>query len=116
MKLKDIRHELGLRDLTPTIDSGEFDVSVGFASDLLSDVLAHAPKGALLVTVQAHLNVIAVAVHTELAGVVFASARVPEPAVVSRAIEENVPLMASDLSAFELVGRLYALGVRGTHA
>jgi hypothetical protein len=76
-------------------------------------VIAHAPRGGLLVTVQVHLNVVAVAVHAELAAVVFAMDRCPEEAVVRKAVDEGITLYRSKATAFELVGRLYQLGVRG---
>ena len=117
MQLTEIIHELSLARLTPTLGAAEAaDVTRGYASDLLSDVLANAPAGGVLVTVQAHLNVVAVAVHAGLAGVVFASGRVPEAEVVARAADERMPLFGSDAATFDIVGRLYALGVRGPMA
>lgn len=115
MRLLEMVKELGIENLTPEIalDSAA-DVTGGYTSDLLSDVLAHAPRGGVLVTVQVHLNVIAVAaIHVELAAVVFASDRRPEETVRQRAIEEGIPLFVSAQSAFDIVGRLYALGLRG---
>ena len=44
-------------------------VSGGYASDMLSDVLANAPWGGVLVTIQVHMNVIAVSVNAGLAAV-----------------------------------------------
>lgn len=116
MKLGELATHLGLRNLTPEVDVGATDVTTGYVSDLLSDVLANAPRGGALVTVQVHLNVIAVAVHAELAAVIFALDRVPEDAVVAKAVEEGIALFVSDAPAFELVGRLYQLGLRGTRA
>lgn len=113
MKLDLIAAELGLRKLTPELEGPEIpEVSGAYVSDLLSDVLAHAPTGGLLVTVQAHINVIAVAVHAGLAGVVFAQGRCPEPPVIDKAREENIRLYVSRESAFEVAGKLYALGLR----
>ena len=78
MKLEDIARELGFTELTPEVSGAkDTDIDRGYASDLLSDVLAHAPEGGLLVTLQVHLNVIAVASHAELAAVVFAGNRKP---------------------------------------
>ncbi|MDD4890722.1 MAG: serine kinase [Phycisphaerae bacterium] len=113
MKLDQIARQLELTDLTPELKSGDREATAGFASDLLSDVLAHASAGSLLVTVQVHLNVIAVAVHADLAGVIFAAGRSPEEPVRAKAVAEGVPLFASTLPAFDLAGRLYAMGVRG---
>ncbi len=117
MKLEDIAQELGFTELTPEI-SGKRDAEVdrGYASDLLSDVLAHAPEGGLLVTLQVHLNVIAVASHAELAAVVFAGDRRPEDDVLAKAAGEGLALYSSPADTFDIVGRLYALGVKGNHA
>ena len=116
MKLGDITRQLGFTNLTPQVAADDRTVSAGYASDLLSDVLAHAPRGGLLVTVQIHLNVIAVAVTAELAAVVFASNRRPEPDVVQKASEEGVALYVSAAPTFEVVGKLYGLGLRGPGA
>jgi hypothetical protein len=113
MKLKELTQKLGLQALTPEAPGSDPEIGGGYVSDLLSDVLAHAPKNGVLVTVQVHLNVIAVAVHAELAAIVFASGRVPDDVVKAKAVEEGVALYGSEKSAFDIVGRLYELGVRG---
>jgi hypothetical protein len=114
MRLAEIAVELALSDLMPDCEElKSVDITVGYCSDLLSDVLAHAPSGGVLITIQAHLNVIAVAVHASLAAVIFAAGRRPDQAVVRQAAEDGVQLYASDHDAFDLAGRLYELGVRG---
>jgi hypothetical protein len=117
MRLNEIAEKLGLESLTPEIQaSKEVDLREGYASDLLSDVLANAPHGGVLVTVQVHLNVIAVAMHAELAAIIFASGRIPEPEVREKAVEEGIALYLSNEPAFDVVGRLYNLGIRGHYA
>jgi len=114
MNLADIANKLGLENLTPELDmNGGTDITSGYASDLLSDVLAHAPHGGILVTVQVHLNVIAVSVHASLAAVIFALGRRPDDATRKKAVEEGVCLLVSEMPAFEIVGKLYELGLRG---
>jgi hypothetical protein len=114
MNLAELARTLNLENLAPAVRlSAAENVAAGYASDLLSDVLANAPRRGVLVTVQVHLNVVAVAVHADLAAVIFAAGRRPEPEVVARAAAEGVALLASDETAFDLVGRLYALGIRG---
>jgi hypothetical protein len=116
MKLSDLARELQLQYLTPGLSADGIDVAAGYVSDLLSDVLANAPRDGVLVTVQVHLNVIAVAVHAELAAVIFALDRAPEEAVREKAVAEGIRLYVSKEPAFEVVGRLYALGLRGLRA
>jgi hypothetical protein len=89
-------------------------VTRGYASDLLSDVLAHAPAGGILVTLQLHLNVIAVAGHASLVAVVFSSGRIPSADIIAKAVEEGLTLFSSTADTFELVGKLYELGIRGS--
>ncbi len=113
MRLDELATKLEWTCLTPGLAAEHADVQVGYVSDLLSDVIAHAPRGGLLVTIQVHLNVVAVAVHAELAAVVFAMDRCPDEAVQRKAAEEGITLYRSTATAFELVGRLYELGVRG---
>ena len=117
MKLDDIARELGLTELTPEV-SGNRDAEIerGYASDLLSDVLAHAPEGGVLITLQVHLNVVAVASHAEMAAVIFAGGRRPEDDVCAKAIAEGIALYVSPADTFDVVGRLFALGVKGNHA
>jgi hypothetical protein len=117
MKLLHIVRELALENLTPELSEQlEMEVEHGYASDLLSDVLANAESGAVLVTIQAHLNTIAVALHARIAAVVLAGEHRPDPAVVARAVDERIPLLVTKLPTFEVVGRLYALGLRGEGA
>ena len=96
--------------------AAEAELTGCYISDLLSDVLAHAPEGGVLVTLQVHLNVIAVASHAEMAAVIFAGGRRPEDDVCAKAVAEGVSLFVSPADTFDVVGRLYALGVKGNHA
>jgi hypothetical protein len=112
MRLEELARELDLKELTPGVTCPE-EVLGGHASDLLSDVLVHAPAGGVLITLQVHLNVIAVASHAGLSAVIFASDRVPEQNVIDRAAEEGLCLYSSSADTFEISGRLYQLGLRG---
>ena len=116
MKLSEIVEKLSLQNLTPEIPGDtRVEVACGHASDLLSDVLANAPAGSLLVTRHVHMNVLAVAVHAGVAGIIFVSNRMPDELVVKKATEERIWLYLSKDSAFNIVGKLYALGLRGRH-
>ena len=112
MNLNDIVKEFGLE---VKAGSGHLDreVTGGYVSDLLSDVLAHADEGVLWVTLHIHQNIVAVASHKDLAGIILIQGRDPEKDTLIKAEEEGIPIMVSTLSAFELVGRLYKAGIRG---
>jgi hypothetical protein len=112
MRLSEIARDLKLRELTPQVPC-DGEITGGYASDLLSDVLAHAPEGGVLITLQVHLNVIAVASHAGLQAVIFASERMPEEDVIERAVGEGLALFVSPADTFEIAGRLYQAGLRG---
>lgn len=114
MTLKQIAEAVELDNLTPELPVSA-EVTAGHASDLLSDVLANAPTGGVLLTIQVHLNVVAVALHAAQAAVVFTSGMRPDEAVRTKAVAEKLPLYATSQSTFDLAGRLYALGIRGRH-
>lgn len=117
MKLRDIASELKLENLTSDLDQKlDVDVTAGYASDLLSDILANAPAGGIAVTIQVHMNTVAVAVHARLAAVILAASRRPEPDVIDRATEEGIVLFVAETGTFDLVGRLYAMGLREANA
>lgn len=115
MDLSALVKEFGL-----TVKAGaaglERKVAGGYASDLLSDVLAHAAEGSVWVTLHIHQNIVAVASHKDLAGIILVQGRQPDADTVAKAEEEKIPIMVSDLSAFELVGRLYKAGISGAQA
>ncbi|MCX5905651.1 MAG: DRTGG domain-containing protein [Deltaproteobacteria bacterium] len=91
----------------------EIEVKTGYASDLLSDVLANAIEGDLWVTRQTHLNIVAVAVMRDLGGILLTNGAEPDADTVERAVEKKVPIFQTKLPTFEAVGRLYQLGVSG---
>jgi len=112
MKLAELIDGLGLqaRSATENLDA---EVTGGYASDLLSDVLAHGEEGNLWITLQAHANIVAVASMKGFAGILLVGGREPQEGTLEKAESERIPILVSELPAFELVGRLYGLGIRG---
>ncbi|HWQ61917.1 MAG TPA: serine kinase [Negativicutes bacterium] len=94
-------------------DSLAAQVTGGYASDLLSNVMGFAAPGNVWVTMQGHQNIVAVASLAGLAAVVVAGGVVPEPDTVAKAKAEGVVLLTTDLPAFAMVGQLYQSGVKG---
>ena len=111
MDLQEIIKSLSLEVKTPDLDLKR-DVTGGYVSDLLSDVMGNTHKGNVWITLQVHLNIVAVATLKELSGIILVNSRKPDEDTLSRAVAENIPIMTSSLPTFELVGRLYALGLR----
>ena len=86
----------------------------GYASDLLSDVIGHGRKGDLWLTMQVHPNIVAVAVLKDLAGIVLVNGRQPDQGTLEQAQRERISLLGAQAGTFDLAGRLYALGIKGS--
>jgi hypothetical protein len=108
VKLKDLVEELSIE--VKTCQEGlENEVTGAYVSDLLSDVMGNSKKGDVWITLQAHLNIVAVAGHAGLAGVILIGGRKPQDAVLEKAEAEKLTIMSTPLSAFEAAGKLYQL-------
>ena len=92
---------------------GEREIQGGYASDLLSDVMGNSREGDIWITMQKHVNVVAVAQLNGLAAIVLVNGRSPEPDTVARAEEIGIPIISTPLQAFDVIGILYSLGIRG---
>jgi predicted transcriptional regulator len=111
MTLADLVQNLDLTVSAGTQDLGR-EVTGGYVSDLLSDVIANARDGDVWITLQLHQNIIAVAFLNNLAGIIIVNGRQPEDATIKKAEEQGVVVMCSSLPTYEVAGRLYQLGVR----
>jgi predicted transcriptional regulator len=112
MKLTEIVEKLGLQVKTGA-DHLDADVTRGYASDMLSDVMGHADEGALWITLQAHQNIVAVAVMKSLAGIILVGGREPDKETTAKAESEGIPILITDRGTFGLVGQLHELGIGG---
>lgn len=86
-------------------------ITVGYACDLLSWVMSHGENGMAWITVQTHMNVIAVASLADMACVIVPEGIAVDPAVVSKAQEEGIAILSTKKSAFEVSGILYSAGI-----
>ena len=112
MTLKEIVEKLEMRVETAE-ENLDREVTGGYMSDLLSDVMAHSKDSDIWITLQMHPNIIAVATLKDLAGIIIVQGRKPEKETIEKAQSENVPILVSDLQAFEIAGRLYQMGISG---
>lgn len=85
------------------------DVSGGYVSDLLSDVMGNAQAQNIWITLQTHKNVIAVASLKDLAAVIIVKGNEPDSDMLEQAVEEGIPVLGTTETAFNISGKLYNL-------
>ncbi|MGI6092092.1 MAG: serine kinase [Veillonellaceae bacterium] len=90
------------------------EISGGYVSDLLSNVMGRSCAGTVWVTMQAHQNVVAVAALLDLAAVIIAGGVTPDHQTVTKAQFENIVILTTTLSAYEVAGRLYGMGIKSS--
>ena len=108
MNVKEIAEKLNLKVLSGASGLSN-EISFGYASDLLSDVMGHAKSGEAWITLQTHKNVMAIASLKELAAVILVKGFEPDADTVELAEQEDIPILSTTEQAFELSGRLYRL-------
>jgi len=89
------------------------DISGGYASDLLSNVMSQAKANNIWITMHSHQNIVAVAALIGLSAVIIASDVQPDKETISKADAEEIPLLLTTLPVFEVVGLLYGKGITG---
>jgi len=107
-----------VKALNLKIRSGEdklkSEVRGGYTGDLLSDVMANSKEGDVWITRQVHQNIVAVASLKDHAGIILVQGSEPAKDTLEKAIKEGIPIMVSDLSGFEITGRIYGLITKKT--
>lgn len=85
------------------------EVSGGYTSDLLSDVMAKAKEGNVWITIQTHQNVVAVASLLGLSAVIMSNGMQPDNSTLEKAKKGEVPILTSEWPSFELGAKVFNL-------
>jgi predicted transcriptional regulator len=112
MKIAEIIKRLDLKLLAGKDDLPD-EITGGYVSDLLSDVIGNAREGQIWITLQTHQNIVAVASLKDLAAVIVVKGGVPEADTIEKANSEGIPVLSTALDTFTITGRLFELLVRG---
>ncbi|MDK2800961.1 MAG: hypothetical protein PWP27_1899 [Clostridiales bacterium] len=87
----------------------ERQIKSGYICDLLSWVMSHAQKGNVWITVQSHVNIVAVALLTEVACIIIPENIEVDTLTITKANEEGIPILSSALNSYELACKLKEL-------
>ncbi len=110
MKLRELSQQLALEVQTAK-EKFDTEVTGGYASDLLSWVMAKAQTGNVWITIQAHPNIVAVASLIGLSGIIIAEGVAPEAATLEKAEQEGILIMTTPLPVYVVAGKMFELGV-----
>jgi len=105
-----------IKQLNLTVIAGkegiENEITGGYTSDLLSDVMGNIKDGNIWVTLQTHKNVMAIASLRDVSAVVLVKGLKPDADMLEKANEEGIPVLGTDEETFEITGKIYNLLTR----
>ena len=88
-------------------------VHTAFGADLMSDVLAFARSGCLLITGLSNVQAIRTAYALDIAAIVICRGKALNEKFVEIARELGMPILCTPFIMFETCGRLYREGITG---
>jgi predicted transcriptional regulator len=94
-------------------DKLDLEVKTAFGADLMSDVLAYAVSGCLLLTGLTNHQVIRTADVLDIAAIIIVRGKKPSPETLKAAAEKKIPVLSTKYILFESAGRLYENGIVG---
>ena len=109
MRVSEFEKISGARCLTGEYEDRE--IASGYTCDLLSHVMGKGQADMAWITVQAHMNVIAVAALLEFACVIIPENLPVEEMILKKAQAEDIIIFSSEKTAFELAVLLAENGV-----
>ena len=85
------------------------DVKCAYTSDLLSDVMANAKEGGVLITIQAHKNTVAVASLVNISVIIICNSRPLPDDMLEAAKDEEIAVIRTKENQFTVSGKLWNL-------
>ncbi len=110
MKLQQMVDDFGYTLLTPEVDLTTEITSVN-SCDLLSWVMANGLEGEAWITVQTHVNILAVAALLDMACIIIPSGIKAEQEVIDKAIEKEIALFTTEDNVYSIFRKFYEAGV-----
>lgn len=92
--------------------NNDYEILHAYTGDLLSLVMKNAKPDSIWITVQSHVNIIAVASMVGIRAIILCEGvNLPED-TLEKARIEGINILRSQENAFRVSGRLYDLGLR----
>lgn len=112
MKLAEIRDILDA-DVIIGTDKLDLEIRTAFGADLMSDVLAFARSGCLLITGLSNPQSVRTAYALDIAAIVICRGKALSEKFIEIAKELSIPILLTRYIMFETCGRLFQAGITG---
>ncbi len=112
MTLREIANLLDAKVLTGEkyLDT---EVKTAFSADLMSDVLAFAKPGSIMITGLTNPQIVRIANIVDNSAIIIVRGKTPPDETIRLAEELDIPVLSTRYILFETSGKLYANGIIG---
>ncbi len=107
MKVSDLESMEQFTCLQPKYS--DVEITAGYTSDLLSDVMGNAEENSVLITIQAHKNTVAVSSLAGVAAIIICSRRPCPDDMLAAAAAEGLAVFRTAENQFETSARIARL-------
>ena len=112
MTLADVRDLLEAKMVVGEEKLG-LEIHTAFGADLMSDVLAFAQSGCLLITGLPNVQAVRTAYALDIAAIVICRGKALNDKFMENARELGIPVLWTPFTMFDVCGRLYREGITG---
>lgn len=98
MKISDIEKNENFTLVQTQYENDE--ITSGYTSDMLSDVMANAEEDCVIITIQAHKNTVAVAKLVNAPAIIVCNGREIDEDMIESAKKENIAVFATEMNQF----------------
>ncbi len=110
MKVSEVINKLGLKVFCGS-ELPDTEISGCYIGDLLSLAMSKVQKDNVWITIQTNINIVAVSSLTEAGCIIIADGFEPEEGTLKKAQVQEIVLLGSSLSAYEIAKSLAEMGI-----
>ncbi|MCT4562800.1 MAG: AraC family transcriptional regulator [Maledivibacter sp.] len=111
MLVKNIKDKFGFKVIAG--ENGlDKEVKGLYCSDLLSWVMSHAKDADAWITVQTHINIVAIASLLNLACIIVPESIDVDGDTIEKANEEGIAIFSTDMDSYRIFSKFYEAGMR----
>lgn len=112
--LQNIIEKLDLKVLTESQEFSSVTVKSGYCSDLLSCVMTGAEPEGIWITLMSHSNIVAVAALLDLSAIIITEDAQPDQETIDKANDKGVIMLSTPEPNYEVIGKLWEMGLKAT--
>ncbi len=109
MKITELSEKLGCEIISGNDDDNNISLENVYIGDLLSVVMSKAKEQSIWVTIQTHLNIMAVSELLDISCIIVVEGMEIEAQTIVKSNELQIPILKTKASAYDIACKLHSL-------